>query len=241
MKKIMIAVVAAALAPATIVAVIPAQAMPVFDSANYSQNLLTAARTLRQIDQQIRQLQNEAQMLGNMDKHLKRVDFPELKKLEANLAKVDELMKKAEGVDFGVDKLEERMAALFPRDFGPITRSGTIAAAKARLDAAMASYRRTLGVQARIAANVQEDASILADLAARSTGAEGSLQAQQTTNQLLALAAKQQLQVQAMMAASYEADMLDRARAAQSEAEGRARTRRFLGDGKAYTPLRSGN
>ena len=73
-------------------------------------------------------------------------------------------------------------------------------------------------------------------LAGRSTGAEGSLQAQQATNQLLALAAKQQLQIQQMMAASYEADMLDRARAAQSEAEGRARTRRFLGTGKAYTP-----
>lgn len=236
MKKIMIALAAASLAPATIVAVIPAQAMPVFDQANYSQNLLTAARTLQQIDQQIRQLQNEAQMLANMDKHLKRVDFPELKKLEANLVKVDELMAKADGVDFGLDKLEERMAALFPKDFGSMTRSGTVASAKARLDAAMASYRRTLGVQARIAANVQEDAGVLADLAARSTGAEGSLQAQQATNQLLALAAKQQLQVQAMMAASYEADMLDRARAAQSEAEGRARTRRFLGTGKAYTP-----
>lgn len=235
-KKIMIALAAAALAPATIVAVIPAQAMPVFDQANYSQNLLTAARTLQQIDQQIRQLQNEAQMLSNMDKHLKRVDFPEMKKLEANLAKVEELMAKADGIDFGVDTLEERMAAMFPKDFGKLTREGTVAAAKARLDAAMASYRRTLGVQSRIAANVTEDAGVLADLAARSTGAEGNLQAQQATNQLLALAAKQQLQIQQMMAAGHEADMIDRARAAQSEAEGRARTRRFLGDGKAYTP-----
>lgn len=236
MKKIVIALAAALLAPATIVAVIPAQAMPVFDQANYSQNLLTAARTLQQIDQQIRQLQNEAQMLANMDKHLKRVDFPELKKLEANLAKVEELMAKAEGVDFGVDKLEARMGALFPKDFGALTRGGAAAAARARLNAAMASYRRTLGVQSRIAANVAEDAGVLADLAARSTGAEGSLQVSQATNQLLALAAKQQLQIQQMMAASYEADMLDRARAAQSEAEGRARTRRFLGTGKAYTP-----
>lgn len=236
MNKIMIALAAAALAPATIIAIFPAQAMPVFDQANYSQNLLTAARTLQQIDQQIRQLQNEAQMLSNMDKHLKRVDFPELKKLAANLAKVEELMAKAEGVDFGVDTLEERMAALFPKDMRALTRDGAVAAAKARLEAAMASYRRTLGVQSRIAANVAEDAGVLADLASRSTGAEGSLQAQQATNQLLALAAKQQLQIQQMMAASYEADMLDRARAAQIEAEGRARTRRFLGTGKATTP-----
>ena len=78
MKRFLIALTAVVLAPATIVAVVPAQAMPVFDQANYSQNLLTAARTLQQIDQQIQQLQNEAKMLANMDKHLKRVDFPEL-------------------------------------------------------------------------------------------------------------------------------------------------------------------
>lgn len=241
MKKMILTFAAASLASLGVVAAVPAHAMPVFDSANYSQNLLTAARTLQQIDQQIRQLQNEAQMLSQMDKHLKRVDFPELRKLKANLARVDELMAKADGVDFGVDQLEGRMAALFPKDFGGITRDGTVASAKARLEAAMASYRRTLSVQARIAANVKEDAGVLADLAARSSGAEGSLQAQQATNQLLALAAKQQLQLQSMMAASYEADMLDRARAAQSEAEGRARTRRFLGTGKAYTPLRPAN
>lgn len=236
MKKLILALAAASLAPATIVAVIPAHAMPVFDQASYSQNLLTAARTLQQIDQQIRQLQNEAQMLSNMDKHLKRVDFPELKKLEENLAKVDALMARADGVDFGIDALDSRMAALFPRDFAAIGRTETVASAKARLDAAMASYRRTLGVQARIAANVKEDAGVLADIAARSNDAEGSLQVSQATNQLLALAAKQQMQLQSMMAANVEAEMLDRARAAQSEAEGRERTRRFLGTAKASAP-----
>ncbi len=100
------------------------------------------------------------------------------------------------------------------------------------------AYRRTLAVQSRIAADVKEDAAVLAEVAARSSGAEGSLQAQQATNQLLALAAKQQMQLQQMMAAAYEADMIDRARAAQSASEARERTRRFLGDGKAYTPIR---
>lgn len=238
MKTLAPILLAAAAVPALMVAAPPVAAMPVFDQANYSQNLLTAARTLKQIDQQIRQLQNEAQMLSNMDKHLKRVDFPELAKLKDNLARVDALMEKAEGVDFGVDQLDARMAALFPKDFSGLTRSASVAQAKARLDAAMASYRRTLAVQSRIAADVKEDAAVLAEVAARSSSAEGSLQAQQATNQLLALAAKQQMQLQQMMAAAYEADMIDRARAAQSAAEARERTRRFLGDGKAYTPIR---
>lgn len=234
MKKIALALLAASLAPATIVAVIPAQAMPVFDQANYSQNILTAARTLQQIDQQIQQLQNEAQMLGQMDKHLKRIDFPELEKLKGNLAKVDELMKKAEGIDFGVDRLDAQMQALFPKDFAHISRAEGVAYAKSRLEAAMAAYQRTLGVQARIAANVQDDAAVLADLAARSTAAEGSLQAQQATNQLLVLAAKQQLQLQQMLAAQFQAESLERARAAQIAAEARVAAKRFLGNGKAY-------
>ncbi|WP_083734195.1 P-type conjugative transfer protein TrbJ [Sphingopyxis sp. KK2] len=238
MKKFLIALTAAVLAPATIVAVVPAQAMPVFDQANYTQNLLTAARTLQQIDQQIQQLQNEAKVLANMDKHLKRVDFPELEKLKANLGKVEELMGKAERIDFGVDQLDAKLAALFPKNFAVRTRTSQVADAKARLEAAMGAYRRTLGVQSRIVANVREDAQALADLSARSNAAEGSLQVAQVTNQLLALASKQQMQLQQMMAAQFQAEALERADAAQTAAEARERTRRFLGDGKAYTPKR---
>ena len=62
----------------------------------------------------------------------------------------------------------------------------------------------------------------------------GGLQAQQATNQLLALSTKQQLQLQTMMAAEFREASTERARRAQAEAEARAATRRFLGSGKAY-------
>jgi P-type conjugative transfer protein TrbJ len=48
----------------------------VFDPSNYAQNILTAARTLQSVNQQIRQLQNEAEMLIAMGKNLKRIDSP---------------------------------------------------------------------------------------------------------------------------------------------------------------------
>lgn len=214
----------------------PALAVPVFDSANYSQNLLTAARTLQQINQQVQSLQNEAQMLMAMERNLKRFDFPELEKLKANLQEVEALMKQADGIGFGVGEMEARLGALFPRDFAAADRGTRVAEAKARLEAAMASFRQSMAVQSRIVANVEGDARLLAALSARANGAEGSLQAQQATNHLLALAAKQQLQLQSMMAAEYRAASLERARAAQIEAESREATRRFLGDGKAWTP-----
>jgi len=50
----------------------------VFDAPNFSQSLLTAAHTLQQIDNQVMQLQNEAQMLINQSRNLKGLNFNSL-------------------------------------------------------------------------------------------------------------------------------------------------------------------
>lgn len=215
------------------------QAIPVFDSANYSQNLLTAARTLQQINQQIQSLQNEAQMLVNQQKNLATIDFPQLTALQQRLAQIDRLMGQAQGIDFRVDRLDEQFRQAFPGSFEHLaTRDERIAAAKARLDAEMASFRQAMKVQSGIVENVRDDAEALKAIIARSQGAEGGLQAAQATNQLLALAAKQQFQIQQLMSAQFREATLERARRAQVEREARASTRRFLGDGKAWTPPR---
>src|SRR3546814_564718 len=114
MKKMTLALLAAALAPVTILTVTPAQAVPVFDSANYSQNLLTAAHTLQQINQQIQSLQNEAQLLANQQKHLSKIDFPQMSALEQRLQQIDRLMGQAQGIDFRVDRLDEQFRPAFP-------------------------------------------------------------------------------------------------------------------------------
>ncbi|KAK0338864.1 hypothetical protein LTR94_036869, partial [Friedmanniomyces endolithicus] len=72
----------------------------VFDPSNYAQNILTAARTLQTVNQQIQQLQNEAQMLVNMGKNLTRIDFPQLDALKQKLAEIDRLMGRAQAIDF---------------------------------------------------------------------------------------------------------------------------------------------
>ena len=77
----------------------PAQAIPVFDSANYTQNLLTAARTLQQINQQVQSLQNEATMLTNMARNLSRASFPEIQAISQRLKEVEQLMASAQGID----------------------------------------------------------------------------------------------------------------------------------------------
>lgn len=216
----------------------PASAqITVFDPSNYSQNILTAARTLSQINNQIRSLQNEATMLLNQAKNLSRIDFPELQAITRQLQQIDRLMGQAQGLNFRVAGLDEQFRQLFPQDFGQaLSTNEQVIAARQRLDTAMAAYRQTMTVQAQVAENVAADAQTLNALVAKSQGAEGALQAAQATNQLLALSAKQQFQIQNLMAAQYRAQATEAARRAQAEAEGRAATKRFLGSGNAYTP-----
>jgi P-type conjugative transfer protein TrbJ len=211
--------------------------MAVFDTTNYAQNLLQAARALEQINNQISSLQNEAAMLGNMGKNLERVDFPELERVRSAIQRIDRLMGEARGIDFRVDQLDQRFRTMFPGAAGRALGSGEqVAEARARLDRAMDGFRHSMSVQAQVVENVRDDAATLADLVARSQGSVGSLQAQQATNQLIALGTKQQLQLQSMMAAEFREASMERARRAQAELDARAATRRFLGTGKARSP-----
>jgi P-type conjugative transfer protein TrbJ len=100
----------------------------------------------------------------------------------------------------------------------------------------MAAFNQTMQVQAQVVGSVNADSGLLASIVEKSQGAEGSLQAQQASNQLLALAAKQQFQIQNMMAAQYRAEALEAARRVQAEADARAATTKFLGNGTAYHP-----
>lgn len=209
----------------------------VFDPSNYAQNILTAARTLQTVNQQIQQLQNEAQMLVNMGKNLTRIDFPQLDALKQKLAQIDRLMGRAQAIDFRVDQLDDKFQSLYRQDFSSALRTDDrVRDARSRLDASMGAFRQTMTVQAQVVENIQSDTEALADIVARSQGAEGALQAQQATNQLLALTAKQQFQLQHMMAAQFRSEAVEQARRATQAAEARAMTKKFLGSGSAYTP-----
>lgn len=228
---------AAALPLAVLVAPVPAAAaMPVFDATNYAQNLLQAARALEQINHQIASLQNEAAMLQNMARNLQRIDFPQLQQMNAALGRIDRLMGNAEAIGFEPGDTGTRLRALFPAEVDAALK-GDIRAqkARARLQSAMESYKHSMSVQSEVVSNIGEDSRLLGELIGRSQDAAGALQAQQATNQLLALSAKQQLQLQNLVAAEYRSQAIERSRRLQSEVEAAAATRRFLGSGKAYS------
>jgi P-type conjugative transfer protein TrbJ len=239
MKTIKLAVVLASAVPLGALALTasPAAAIAVFDASNYAQNLLQAARALEQINHQVTSLQNEAAMLEAMSRNLERVDFPELERVRRAMQRIDALMEQARAIDFRVEGLDRQLEALFPgAGAQAITRDARVAQARERLAAAQAGYADAMRAQAHVAENVREDAALLADLARRSDGAVGALQAQQAASQLAALGVKQQLQLQSLLAAEFRSGAIERARRAQAEADGREATRRFLGRRQAYAP-----
>lgn len=221
----------------------PASAqITVYDPTNFSQNVLTAARTLQQINNQIRSLQNEATMLVNQAKNLSTVSFPELQAITQKLQQIDQLMGQAQGIQFRVATTEQQFQQMFPSATTPaLGFNAQVAAARARMEVSIAAFRQTMSVQSQIVENVSSDAQTLNGIVARSQGAEGALAVGQATNQLLALTVKQQFQIQQLMAAQYRAEAIEQARRDQAESDARAAAHRFLGSGSAYTPQPPGH
>lgn len=214
----------------------PASALIVFDPSNYTQNVLTAARSLEQINNQIQSLQNQATMLQNMARNLQRLDFSSVGQLTGALHRVDGLMEQATGLSFDLDQLQDQWRKQYPESYDAAIKVSDVAsAARERWQSAMKAFRQTMGVQSQIVENVRTDGDLLADLVNRSQGAAGSLQASQATNQLIALSTKQQMQIQTLLATQFRAEAEDAARKAQSEEAARETTRRFLGSGTAYS------
>lgn len=240
MKRKTIAAVAIAASLGVGVAVIPAApvhaAWPVFDASNYAQNVIQAARALEQINNQISSLQNQAVMLQNMAKNLQRLDYSSLGQITGALNRIDGLMMQADGLSFELTRLEDQWREQYPESYdATVTVNDMATAARTRWHSAMNAFRQTMRVQSQIVENVRGDEQLLTDLVNRSQGAVGALQASQATNQLIALSAKQQMQIQTLMAAHYRSQAEDMARKAQAEEAAREATKRFLGSGKAYS------
>ena len=70
----------------------------VFDPNNYAQNVLTAARELQQINNQITSLQNQAQMLINQAKNLANLPYSSLQQLQSSIQRTQQLLAQAQRI-----------------------------------------------------------------------------------------------------------------------------------------------
>ena len=209
----------------------------VFDIANYSQNLLTAARELQQIDNQIQQLQNEATMLVNQGRNLTSLNYNSLSELLATLATTNQLISQAQGLTFNVAQSQATFNRLYPSAYGAgASNNQMVQDAQMRWQTSVQALQTSTQMQSQAAQNLLSDQGVLSGLVTQSQGAVGALQASQATNQLLALIARQAIQAQQLTVSQDRATALDQARAAADEAQAELVRSRFIGNGPQYTP-----
>ncbi len=206
----------------------------VYDPANHAQNILTAARALQEIRQQLEQLQNEARMLVHQAQNLESLGVSTAPELQAAITRVRALLDRAEGIAFEIAATEEAWARDFPESYAALDNVEMIATARAQWTHARHALGASLMTQAEIVALGEEDAATLQRLLSESQGAAGNLDATQAGNELLGLSVSQSLRTQQLLAVQARAEALARARELEEAEAARVRRERFLGDGEAY-------
>ena len=214
----------------------PAQAIVVFDPTNYSQNVLTAARTLQQINQQITQLQNEAQMLINQARNLASLPYTSLKQLQQSVQKTQQLLSQAQNIAFDVQKIDQAFQTQYGNASMSASDQALVAGARERWQNTVGGLQDAMRVQAGVVSNIDTNRAEMSALVGQSQGATGALQATQAGNQLLALQAQQLSDLTALLAANGRADALTTAEQAAAAEQGREQRRRFLTPGSGYQP-----
>ena len=214
----------------------PAHAIIVFDPSNYAQNVLTAARTLEQITNQITSLQNEAQMLINQAKNLASLPFSALQQIQQSVQKTQQLLQQAQGIAFNVQQIDQ----MFAQKYGNVSMSASnqqmVADARSRWQNTVGGLQDAMRVQAGVVGNIDTNRTQMSALVSQSQGATGALQATQAGNQILALQSQQLSDLVALLASNGRASALTEAERTAAAEQGREQRRRFLTPGSGYQP-----
>jgi P-type conjugative transfer protein TrbJ len=208
----------------------------VYDPSNYAQNVLTAARTLEQINNQITSLQNEAQMLINQARNLASLPYSALQQIQQNVSRTQQLLAQAQNIAFDVQNIDQA----FQRQYGNVSLSATdaqlVADARDRWQNTVGGLQDAMKVQAGVVGNIDSNRAEMATLVGQSQGATGALQATQAGNQILALQSQQLSDLIAMLAANGRSEALIEAERATAAEQGRVQRERFLTPGSGYQP-----
>jgi P-type conjugative transfer protein TrbJ len=207
----------------------------VYDPSNYAQNVLTAARSLQQINNQITALQNQAQSLINQARNLTSLPTNALSGIRQSIDRTRQLIGQAQQIAYTVQDIDRVFDARYPAGSLAGTSSGQLVEnAENRWHDAVAGFQDSLRTQATIVTNLGDTRAQVDTLVTASQDATGALQAAQAGNQLVALQTRQLADLTALMAAQNRAASIAAARTAADEAQGREQTRRFLATGRGY-------
>ena len=208
----------------------------VFDPWNYSQNILTAARALQQINNQITSLQNQTQMLLNQARNLASLRQSSLQQLQQSIQGTQQLLGQAQRIAYDVQQIDRAFSTTYGAASTSASDQSLIDGARQRWQNSVAALQDALKVQAGVVGNIDTNRTAMSSLVTSSQSAAGALQATQAGNQLLALQAQQLVDLTAVVAAQGRAQNIEAAQRTAAQEQGREQLRRFLTPGQGYQP-----
>lgn len=233
LRRAILAGVLASAAVVPMIAPMPAYAQfggIVYDPTNYAQNVLTAARSLQQINNQIQQIQQQATSLINEARNLASLPLSTVSTLQQQIQQTQQLLGQAQRIAYDVQDIQQAFNGRYKGAALTGDHAQMVANANARWEDSVGAFQDALQVQAGVVGNIEGARTTMDSLVSASQSATGALQATQAGNQLLALQSQQLADLTAAVAAQGRAQALQSARQAAEEAEGRERFRRFMGN-----------
>jgi P-type conjugative transfer protein TrbJ len=209
----------------------------VFDAGNFAENVLTAARELQQVNNEIQGLENQATMLINQAKNLASLPYSTLAQLDQSIDQTQELLAQAQNIGYDITTIDQAFRQAYPETYSSATTSDQLEAdAQSRWENARAGYQDAMNVQAGVVQNLAMTHAQIDALVSSSQSAEGALQASQASNQLLAVQSGQLADIASLIAAQGRAAALAGAADAESQAQAQAQLNQFLSTGSGYQP-----
>src|SRR5437868_8238030 len=126
----------------------------VFDPNNYAQNVLTAARALQQINNQITSLQNQSQSLINQARNLANLPFSSLQQLQQSIQRTQQLLNQAQRIAYDVQQINNAFSTTYAPASASASSQTMISNAQARWQTSVAAFQDALRVQAGVVANL---------------------------------------------------------------------------------------
>src|SRR5437899_10668512 len=158
----------------------------VFDPNNYAQNVLTAARALQQINNQITSLQNQTQMLINQAKNLANLPFSSLQQLQSSIQRTQQLLTQAQRIAYDIQQIDRGFSTTYAPASSSLSDQALITNAQTRWQNAMAGLQDAMRTQATVVGNLDTNHTQMSALVTSSQGATGALQASPAGHTLMA-------------------------------------------------------
>jgi P-type conjugative transfer protein TrbJ len=216
----------------------PAQAqLTVFDPTNFSQNVLTAARELQQVNNSIQSLENQATSLINQARNLASLPFSSLAQLESSIAQTQQFLLNAQRIAYSVTQINTAFTQSYPMAYSSSPSSQQLLAqAQTRWQNSLSGFQDAMLVQAGVVQNLATTRTQISALISSSQSATGALQAAQSGNQLTALQTRQLADLTAVLAAIARAQSLEGARTVSDQLQAQQQLSNFLNYGAGYQP-----